>query len=815
MRENAPYIVSELLIGETLRDRMRGEALPLRRAVDYAMQIARGLAAANEKGIVHRDLKPENLFLTRDGRLKILDFGLAKLRQPLPGGVVDTDGPTYPLRTAPGVVMGTVGYMSPEQVRAEEVDHRSDIFAFGAILYEMLCGRRAFPGNSAVEVLNAILKEEPPEIAESDYEIPPALARMMRRCLEKAPAERFQSINDVAFYLDTLSGVSDSTSAPQAPIPRQTKSFQSPGQIPGWIVAAVILLAAVAMFVYLQRAPAEVEAVRFAVHPPEKATSIQAPTISPDGRRLAFTATVEGKTLLWVRPLASLAAQSLPGTEGASFPFWSPTGEFIGFFAQGKLKKIALAGGPPATLYDAPYGEGGAWNRDGVILFSPNLPSGLHRVSASGGAVEVVTTADQLRISHRWPSFLPDERHFLYSVSFSSKPEAIGIYLASLDGRENKRLLSADSSAVYAASERGGYLLFVRDGTLLAQPFDAAEGRLTGEPFRIADQVQGNIFRSDRARAFSVSENGVLVYYAGGSGKRYQLQWFDRAGKPHGVIGSPGDYRAGASLSPDEKRVATVRDDLQAKNADIWLFDLARGADSRFTFDPAADHAPIWSPDGGRIVWNSNRDGLANLYQKASSGAGQDELLLKADNWKYATDWSRDGRFIVYGENNPKTRWDLLILPLEGERNPFLYLHTPFNERNARFSPDSKWIAYTSDESGSREVYVQAFPAVGDKWQISTGGGDNPSWRRDGKEMFYIAADGKLMAVDVKSGAKFEASVPRSLFDLRSIKGGGNNDTDNYTVTADGQRFLVVTSLEETNATPFTVVLNWTAELKR
>ncbi len=808
--EGAPYIVSELLTGETLRERMHGEALPLRHAIDYALQTASGLAAAHEKGIVHRDLKPENLFVTKDGRVKILDFGLAKLK-PTPANI-NTKAPTQPLGTAPGVVMGTIGYMSPEQVRAEEVDHRSDIFAFGAILYEMLCGKLAFQGNSAVEVMNAILKEEPPEIAESGQEIPPALMRVMRHCLEKDRANRFQSINDVAFYLETLSGVSDSTPAFQTQVSGQTKGYQRFIQRLGWIVAAIFFLVSIALFVYFRRTPAEVEAVRFTVLPPEKATSVQAPTISPDGRRLAFIATVEGKRLLWVRPLASLAAQALPGTEGASSPFWSPTGEFIGFFAQGKLKKIALSGGPPTTLCNAPDGQGGAWNRDGVILFSPTLTSRVHRVSAAGGAVEVVTTSNPLTNIQRWPSFLPDERHFLYSVGYSSQPEAIGIYLASLDGGESKRLLSADSNAVYAASERGGYLLFAREGTLLAQPFDAAEGRLTGEPFRLADQIQENISRDGLEPAFSVSENGVLAYSAGGSGERYQLRWFDRAGKPLGVIGSPGGYITRASLSPDEKRVAMARDDLQTKTADIWLFDLARGTDSRFTFDPATDHAPIWAPDGSRIVWNSNREGLANLYQKVSSGAGQDELLLKADNWKYANDWSRDGRFIMYQENNPKTRRDLWILPLDGERKPFPYLQTSFNERDARFSPDSKWVAYSSDESGSSEIYVRPFPDTGSKWRISTRGGSEPRWRRDGKELFYIATDMKLMVVEVKSGTKFEASVPRDLFDLRSIKGVGGN---NYTVTGDGQRFLIVTSLEETNAEPFTVVLNWMAGLKR
>lgn len=810
--EGSPYIVAELLEGEVLREQMNRGALPVRRCLEYAQQFAAGLSAAHEKGIVHRDLKPENLFVTEDGRLKIFDFGLAKLRPPR-SEQSDSEVATKRGITDPGVVMGTVGYMSPEQVRGQDADHRADIFSFGAILYEMLSGKHSFTGESAVELMNAILKEEPPDLPETSHKIPPQLERIVRRCLEKRPERRFQSASDLGFALETLSTPSGDhlTASAKAAYPSAVAKRGGWRERIAWIGAGVFAFLSLALAVAFFNRPAmKVEAMRFSVHPPAKATSVHDPTISPDGTRLALVATTEGKTLLWVRPLSSLAAQPLPGTEGASFPFWSPDSQFIGFFAQGKLKKIALSGGPPTMLGDAPDSRGGAWSRDGVILFSPGWNMGVHRVSAAGGAAEVVTTPDSSRQEngHFWPSFLPDRRHFLY-LAFGSKPDEIGIYLASLDGRERQWLLPADSNAVYAASEREGFLLFVREGTLLAQPFDAAERRLTGEPFRLADQIQINAFSEEGV--FSVSENGVLVYTASGSSGSQQLSWFDRAGKSLGVIGLPGiDLRP--ALSPDERRVAVSRLDLQTRNADIWLLDLARGTELRFTLDAAGDYVPVWSPDGSRIVWSSNREGLANLYQKSSSGSGQDELLLKADNWKWVSDWSGDGKFILYGENNPKTQADLWILPLEGERKPFAYAQTPFNEIHGRFSPDRRWIAYTSDESGSLEVYVQAFPTPGGKWRISTNGGYEARWRRDGKELFYISGDRKLMALEVKTGGTFEPGIPIVLFDLSvagRLRPGG------YAVTGDGQRFLFVTRGEETAASSLAVVLNWTAELKK
>jgi Tol biopolymer transport system component len=511
--------------------------------------------------------------------------------------------------------------------------------------------------------------------------------------------------------------------------------------------------------------------------------------------------------MLWVRPMGSLAAELLLGTEGAADPFWSPDSQFLGFFAQGKLKKIAISGGAPRTLCDAPDPRGGSWSRDGVIVFTPHPSAGVHRVSAAGGSVAAVTMLDKARqeSSHRWPSFLPDGRHFLYLV-FGTKREEIGVFLASLETGEMKRLVTAESNALYAPP---GFLLFAREGALMAQSFDAAERQLTGEPFSLADRVRVSLLR--RA-SLSASENAVLVYDSSGGSQDCRLGWFNRQGKRLGVIGSTGLYQS-VRLSPDEKRLAVVQLDRQTGTGDIWLLDLSRGTDSRFTFDPAGDGAPIWSPDGSRVAWNSNRDGLANLYQKVTSGAGQDELLLKSDIWKHPLDWSGDRRFILYGKNDPKTKSDLWILPLEGNREPFPFAQTQFREMQGRFSHDSKWIAYVSDESGSGEVYVQAFPASGGKFRISSRGGNQPIWRGDGEELFYISADQKMMAVEVKSGtgAKegFEIGVPKALFNV-PVTGIDVN----YDVTDDGRRFLVVTN-EETTAAPITVVLNWTAELKR
>jgi serine/threonine protein kinase len=814
--DGSPYVVSELLEGETLREQLNGTSLPVRKALDYALQIASGLAAAHGKGIVHRDLKPENLFVTKDGRVKILDFGLAKLIEPRDESEVRTDLPTRKRNTDPGTVVGTVGYMSPEQVRGQRVDHRSDLFSLGAVLYEMISGKRAFRGESAIETLNAILKEDPPELSESNSQINPALERVVMHCLEKSPDQRFQSARDVTFALEALSGLSSGRTMTAA-LPLADKRRKNLERLP-WIGMGVCLLGLLALLpfaiAHLRGAPTEQRVLRLSLLPPEKVNMTQivpAMAVSPNGRLVSFVATSEGQTFLWLRSLDSLSAQALPGTEGASGaspPFWSPDSRFIGFFAGGKLKKIEASGAPPQTLCNAAVeSRGGTWNRDGVIVFALDPFGPLHRVSAAGGEPIPVTALDQSRLetSHRWPYFLPDGRHFLYFVR-SSQAESGGIFVGSLAGKDTKRLLPTTLNAAYAPP---GFLLFLRNETLLAQRFDADQLQLTGEPFPVAERVA---FNPALGRgAFSVSENGVLAYRSG-SGQINQPLWFDRGGKQIGSLGAAGLYLT-LWLSPDERRVAVDRSDPQTGTNDIWLFDLLRGIPSRFTTDPANDSNPLWSPDGSRIVFTSNREGVRNLYQKIASGGGNEEVLLKSSQENVPDDWSSDGQLIVYQTLNPKTKWDLWVLQMSGDRQSFPFLQTEFNEREAQFSPDGKWIAYTSDESGAPEVYVQTFPASGARWRVSTDGGRQPRWRRDGRELFYITADGKLMAVAVKLGATFEAAVPQTLFGTRVLT--LTNFRNQYAVTADGQRFLINSTIEETNANPISVVVNWTADLKQ
>ncbi|HLL74585.1 MAG TPA: protein kinase [Pyrinomonadaceae bacterium] len=831
----APFVVSELLEGQTLRAQLGGGALPLRKALDYAAQIARGLAAAHEKGIVHRDLKPDNLFVTADGRVKILDFGLAKLME-ADGDGARTDLPTRRAQTASGEVMGTVGYMSPEQLRGRAVDARTDIFSFGAVLYEMLSGRRAFHGESAADTISAILREDPPEFAATGRQVNPELERIVRRCLEKSREERYHSASDLAFAIESLSGA-HTTAAPTA---SQTSSASQPTlqhataanagaatgrlrRLPleraGWIAAGLLLVSTLALaLLYFRRAEPRAETMRFTLPVPDGAIYGDSLALSPDGSRLAFVA-IGGAGLpsLWVRALDSVSARELPGTEGAAFPFWSPDGRSLGFFAGNKLKKIDAAGGPAQTVADASSeARGGSWGADGTILFAPTFTSPLYRVPAAGGAAEPATELDEARklTSHRWPHFLPGGRHFLYFAR-SPQKEAEGIYVGSLCSKEGKLLLNTNLLAAYAPAATGGegYVLFMRGRTLVAQPFDAGRLELSGDPVVVAEGVLA--FPGEGGptayAAFTASANGRLAYLSGNP-SQVQMGWYDRSGNLLGTLGQPGTYHEPA-LSPDGRRIALGRGENDSH--DIWLVDAARGTPTRFTFEPAADVSPVWSPDGSRVAFASMRGGKFEIYQKLSNGAGGDELLLKTEHNSFPDSWTPDGRLLIYETEQPQTRFDLYVLPLDGDRQPRAFLNSEFNETHSQLSPDGRFVAYVSDESGRAEVYVRSFPDPGGKWQVSTAGGDQPQWRRDGRELFYIAPDKKLMSVPVRPGASFESDHPAALFATRLPTIGLTDDRNHFFPAPDGQRFLLNSLVEGGDTQPLTLVLNWAAGLKQ
>jgi eukaryotic-like serine/threonine-protein kinase len=811
--DGSPYVVSELLQGETLRTRISGTPLSPRRAIDYALQITHGLAAAHEKGIIHRDLKPDNIFITNDGRAKILDFGLAKLTQP-DGNQQQTDIPTRRVDTDPGVVMGTVGYMSPEQLKGRAVDQRSDIFSFGAILYEMLSGRRAFHGESTAETMSAILREDPPELSETNQRISPGLERLVHHCLEKNPEERFHSASDLAFAIEALSAaavMSDPTTVTAVP-----RGPAKVGKLLPWIIACAFGLLSIGLLPFaissLRQTPARESVIRSAIPAPENATyfPFNQFALSPDGQSLAFVARgAGGQTMLWLRPLNASTAQPLAGTDGTSPgspPFWSPNSRFIGFFAGGKLKKIDVTGGPPQTVCDATSGRGGSWNRDDLIIFAPSLSGPLHRVSAAGGTSTPVTKVDSTLSSHRWPYFLPDGHHFLYRGTFPAANENNGIYVGSLESTEQRLIMRNNGSVAFAS----GQLLFARDTTLMAQSFDENNFGLTGEPVPIAEQLQ--VDPSAGRAIFSLSDNGILAFQSGIMRGNGQLIWFDRNGKQIRGIGESGFYGQ-PRLSNDNQKIATSIFDLQLASSDIWIYELARNVPTRFTFDPKFDGDPLWSADGKQIVFGSNRKGFRDIYQKASDSSASEEILFESDENKVPTSLSPDGRFLAFTNTDTKanTKQDIWILPLFGERKPYAFLQAPFDEFGAQFSPDGRWLAYVSDELGTTQVYIAPFPGPGGKWQVSKSGGTEPRWRADGKELYFVSADSKLTAVEVTArDATVEIGIAQALFETRLFISPGTH----YDVTRDGKRFLIDVA-GEGSSLPIMLMVNWTAELKR
>jgi eukaryotic-like serine/threonine-protein kinase len=807
-QDGVDYLVMEFLEGQTLADRLAKGAMPIDQVLRYAIQIVDALDKAHHAGITHRDLKPGNIMLTKSGA-KLLDFGLAKF-QGNDSGLASslTSLPTERRSiTAEGTILGTFQYMAPEQLEGRQVDARTDIFAFGAVVYEMATGKKAFTGKSQASLITAIMSSDPPPISTIEPMTPPALDRVVKTCLAKEAEDRWQTAHDLKLELQWIAEGGARTGGAEG-----VASHRKSRERLAWIVAGVLLLGLLValpfIISHLRHAPVDTRAVRFLVPTPD-GNSVLSLSISPDGRRLAFIAidSSGSRRRLWVRPLDSLTAQPLADVDSvAASPFWSPDSRFIAFSSEGRLKKIDAAGGTAQTLVSAENTgvfRGGSWSREGLIIFAGGPTDGLYRVSDGGGEATAVTTLDQPREnSHRCPQFLPDGRHFLY---FSRQTEKNGIYVGSLDSKESKRILDTAFNAVYAEP---GYLLFMRESALMAQPFDADSLELTGDAFQLADRVA--VRTLGQTSLCSVSESGVLVYVSGGEAVNSELNWRDRTGKKISQVGPVGNYWS-IWLSPDEKRVAVER--LEKGTGDIWLMDIARNIPTKFTFDPGWDYAPVWSPDGSRIVFSSARgDGTAHLYVKPASSGSNEELLLKSNFLKIPTDWSSDGKLILYSEGNAKGKNDLWVLPLEGDRMPRPLVQDEFNKSGAKFSPDEKGVAYVSDESGRAEVYVQPFPGLGAKYQVSTSGGFNPSWRRDGKELFYTTNDRKLMALELNAGAKFEPGLPKALFDIRMRGTGGRSI---YAVSRDGQRFLTSDISESSTPSPITVVLNWTADLKR
>ena len=791
-------LVMELVEGPTLADRIAQGAIPVNEALPIAMQIADALEAAHEQRVIHRDLKPSNVKIRPDGTVKVLDFGLAKAMDPSPGGSANFSmSPTIttPAMTQMGVILGTAAYMSPEQARGKSVDQRADIWAFGCVLFEMLAGRRAFDAEDVSLTLARVLERDV-DFTPIPADVPARVRQVIALCLRKEPRQRISDIRDVRLALEGAFDTSPrSGSAMTAPISAR------PRLVAMTIVTTLALVAAAALaFVHFRETPAAAQrSVRFRVTAPENSI-IATFELSPDGRYLAFV-TFGASSKIWVHPIDSLEARELPGTDAARTApgqvFWSPDSSAIGFVADGKLKKVSVNGGPPQTLTDAPDSARATWGRDGVILIAPGPGAPIRRLPEAGG-VSVALTKPAAGENHYMPQFLPDGRHFLYSVT-GGQPETNGVYLTSVDGgAQPVRLLSDVTLATrftqLDAARARGHLLFIREGTLMAQPFDLETLRMTGDVFRVADAVA----------QFSVSATGTIAHRSGAPAVREQLVWLDRTGKEFGSAGPAGAY-TNFRLSPDGKSVVFHR---PSPSQDIWVLDIARGTPSRITFDPGLDSLPIWSQDGLRILWSSNRSGGFDLYVKRASGTGQDNLLIKmgtATGW--ASSWSRDGKWILYQKPNEKTGQDLWIASqgadAPAEQRPLL--QSPFNERDGVFSPDGRWIAYVSNESGRDEVYVQAFPLTDEKKMISTAGGTYPEWRNDGGELFYLAPDRKLMAVPVRGTAKtFDPGIPKALFPIP-----GSNAGRVYAADADG-RFLIVKPLGDgTATTPITVVLNW------
>jgi len=798
------FLVMELVEGETLEHRLTKGPLPAEQTVRFAAQIADALAKAHKMGITHRDLKPANVMLTKAGA-KLMDFGLAKESGHAPLADVLSEMTAEQAKlTVEGTIVGTFQYMAPEQLEGKEADARADIFALGEVIYEMATGKPAFAGKSRASLIAAILTSEPQPMTALHAMTPPALERVVKKCLAKDPDERWQSASDLAAELHWIA-----ESGSQAGSPAVAFAGRNIWSHAGWLLAALLLVLMIAGgAVWWAGAHRTQSAMYFNSPVPFPATDL---ALSPDGRFLALVAYSDqaNRNVIWRHEVGSRQATTVPGTEDASHPFWSPDGRSVGFFAQGRLKKVDVFSGTSAqVLCEAPHGRGGTWNRDGVILFAPEVFTGLYRVSSAGGTPIEMTKPDVSRFesSHRWPVFLPDQRHFLYiAANFSGRFEKNMIYEGVLGSDEKHLIVGASSNVAYADP---GYLLYWRDGALVAQRFDPRTYAVSGEPRTISDEVQ--YFPQIDLAVFDVAGKSTLVVQTGKGAAKSQLLWFDRSGKQVGaVVAPPGEF-SNPDLSPDGRRIAIDQTDNDGRHQNVWIHELDKNSLTRLTFSPGLNQDPIWSPDGKTIAYTSSQEINFHIYEKNADGSGSEEQIAdlgvpQQGPW----DWSRDGKYMLLRKNE-----ELWYMSLS-DRQPKPFLQGPWIVRAAHFSPDGRWVAYSSNETGNWEVYVSAFTSPSSKWQVSRGGGEEPRWRRDGKELFYLSGDGKMTAVAIGTGSNFEAGPPATLFQAHRRQPVSAMDFFSYDVTGDGQKFLINTKVDEPHAAPLSVVLNWASEMEK
>jgi Tol biopolymer transport system component/predicted Ser/Thr protein kinase len=801
------YIVMEFLDGETLADRLVKGPLPPEQAIRYATEVAEALDRAHKAGIVHRDLKPGNIMLTKSGA-KILDFGLAKEKPQAMAASAMTAmvTQTKPL-TGEGNVVGTFQYMAPETLEGGEADARSDIFSYGAVVYEMLTGKRAFGGKTQASVIASILASEPPPLSTVAPMTPPALDRVVRTCLSKDPDERFQSAHDVVLQLKWIAEAGS-----QAGIPAPVAVKRKHRERIAWAAAGVLFAAAAALgWMYWQARSEAPRVVRAMI--PETANmrflfngdNAGPVVVSPDGRSVAFLAiSANGRPTLFVRSTSSLTAQALPGTEDAKFPFWAADSKSLAYVQGGKLRVSDISGNPPVSIADANDGRGGSWGADGTILFTPDTRDSLYRVIATGGTAQKVTQLKGEVTTHRWPQFLPDGKHFLYLAANhnSVRGESTGVHWASFDGKDDRLILRTLAQAQYA----NGQLLFLREGTLFAQPFDPDTGKLSGDPQTIAQNVAYDIttWRGN----FSASDNGLLAYQTGTGLLGAKVQWFDRGGKLLDTL-KEASFVIDSNLSRDGKRLAISMGDT---SQDIWIVDLARGTRSRLTFQGAPNFGAIWSPDGKQVAYNSGAGGHYHIYIKPADGSAEAQPLLPSIKVDHVTgDWTSDGKYLVYVQSAEGGKFDIYGVPLQGDRKPFPIISNHFFNVDPAVSPDGKWLAYDADPTGRAEIYVSRFPDGTGKWQVSVDGGTVPRWSRDGKELFFISLDRQLVRVPVSaSGNSFQPGTPAVLFRTNAMSSNGFS----WQITPDGQRFVIV-GLDQQDSQPVVLVVNWQAELKK